>query len=71
MNEKLMHYEINESGCIGCSYCKLKCKFNSIRPDHSNIMSIESLTCTKCGLCMNVCPVNAIHIIRDINEKQL
>lgn len=69
MNAEL-RYKINEWHCIGCSYCKLNCKFNSIKSNQSNIMRIDSSICTKCGLCINVCPVNAIHIIKsDINEK--
>lgn len=68
-----MFYKINKSNCTGCSYCKLNCKFNSIIPDiSSNIMSIEVDICTNCGVCINVCPNNAISsIMVSKNEKEI
>jgi formate hydrogenlyase subunit 6/NADH:ubiquinone oxidoreductase subunit I len=30
-----------------------------------NIKSIDSKLCTGCGLCSNICPVNAIEMVSD------
>lgn len=66
-----MYYKINEFKCIGCSYCKLNCKFNAIvQTQFSNIMKIMPDICTNCGLCKDVCPVDAISCIKEtLNER--
>lgn len=56
-----MNYKIIEPKCMGCSYCRLNCKFNSIIPNQfSNKMNINLKMCVNCGICIKVCPVNAI-----------
>lgn len=57
MLEKL---EINNT-CIPCDSCRMICPENAIITDGANF-EIDSWSCTNCGLCIEVCPVDAIKI---------
>lgn len=56
--EKLKITQVDEGTCVGCKTClQLGChaiKFSEAKA------SIDELLCVSCGLCQQICPVNAI-----------
>lgn len=56
--------------CTGCRYCELICTLhheNSINPNKARIRVLKKgikndipVTCSMCGVCIEVCPVDAI-----------
>lgn len=58
--KSLIHYEIEESKCIGCSICKTKCPSNAIVGERKAPHKIMTETCVKCDQCVQLCPVKAI-----------
>lgn len=54
----IKNLEINKT-CISCDSCRLICPENSIITDGQEY-AIDSWSCTQCGLCIEVCPVNCI-----------
>jgi len=51
---------IDKERCVGCSYCKLNCTNNSMLVEDA--IARPSSECSLCGVCVWVCPVNAIAI---------
>jgi len=47
---------IDESKCVKCGLCREKCGFDAIAED----FKINPFACEGCGVCVIVCPVNAI-----------
>lgn len=45
--------------CVSCDSCKLICPENAVVSAHSLYM-IDPWSCTLCGLCIEVCPVDCI-----------
>jgi len=58
--KSLIHYEIDESKCIGCGICKAKCPSNAIVGERKSPHKILTETCVKCDQCVQLCPVKAI-----------
>lgn len=54
-------------GCIGCKKCEKECKFDAIHITDF-LASIDYEKCTSCGMCVKVCPTNAIVNFR-MNRK--
>lgn len=50
---------INLAKCINCKKCIRELGCPAIVIDHSNV-TIDPSLCTSCGLCAQICPVNAI-----------
>ncbi len=44
--------------CVGCSYCKLNCPSDAIIV--KDAIARKTQACNLCGLCVWVCPVQAI-----------
>jgi len=46
--------------CIGCTKCATNCPVGCISGSLKETHSIDTSACIKCGICKNVCPVDAI-----------
>lgn len=57
MLEKL---EINNT-CISCDTCRVVCPESSIYTDGESY-TIDPWSCTMCGICIELCPVDSIKI---------
>ena len=57
MLEKL---EINNT-CISCDTCRIVCPEKSIYTN-GEVYEIDPWSCTQCGICIEVCPVDSIKI---------
>lgn len=55
---------IRKYDCIGCGTCRDKCRFHAVREarryGRQSIFSIDPLSCEGCGVCVRLCPENAI-----------
>lgn len=49
---------VDRNRCVGCSYCKLNCPSYAI--EVVDAIASPTSKCTKCGVCLWVCPVGAI-----------
>ena len=49
-----------DENCIACLRCINELGCPAMTPDENGFVVINEPTCTDCGLCANVCPVNAI-----------
>lgn len=56
MNQKTL--EIS-SICIGCDSCRLVCAEGAVITDGKDY-HIDHWSCTLCGLCIEVCPIDCI-----------
>lgn len=53
---------IDESLCIGCTYCRAACPVDAIVGAHMLMHTVIVSECTGCELCVAPCPVNCIRI---------
>jgi MinD superfamily P-loop ATPase len=55
---------IRKDDCIGCGTCKDKCRFHAVREirrsGRESIFVIDPLSCEGCGVCVKLCPQDAI-----------
>lgn len=51
---------IDESLCIGCTYCRDVCPVDAIVGAHHFMHTVIAAECTGCELCVPRCPVNCI-----------
>ena len=55
----LIEYKILDN-CIGCTKCATNCPVSCISGSIKQLHEIDPSICIKCGVCQNVCPVDAI-----------
>jgi NADH-quinone oxidoreductase subunit F len=57
----LIRYVIDEN-CDGCMACNTQCGAKAIQGEKKAMHAIDDSLCTRCGVCMDVCKRNAIHV---------
>ena len=57
----LIHYEINDEKCVGCTACARNCPVTCISGDKRKPHVIDQMRCVKCGRCFEVCRFNAVN----------
>lgn len=55
--------EVN-TRCINCDLCRLVCPEESVII-HDNQYVIDSWSCTLCGVCIELCPTDAIKLTEE------
>lgn len=56
--------QIEAKKCAFCYTCYRVCPHGALSPDHSaHAMGVLEANCTGCGICVSICPANAIEII--------
>jgi NADH:ubiquinone oxidoreductase subunit F (NADH-binding)/(2Fe-2S) ferredoxin/NAD-dependent dihydropyrimidine dehydrogenase PreA subunit len=58
----LIRYEILPDFCTGCTVCARNCPTGAITGERRQTHVIDTETCVRCGICMQVCNFNAIII---------
>ena len=58
----LIRYEILPDFCTGCTVCARNCPTGAITGERRQTHVIDTDTCIRCGICMQVCNFNAIVI---------
>ena len=53
---------IDESACIGCTWCREACPVDAISGAHRYLHTVIARECTGCGLCLPRCPVDCIRL---------
>jgi pyruvate ferredoxin oxidoreductase delta subunit len=65
---------LDTNKCISCLKCWLQCPDSSIQTDaEGRVSAINMFFCKGCGVCAQVCPVNAISMHQEAdfsNEKR-
>jgi NADH-quinone oxidoreductase subunit F len=56
----LIHYEILEDKCVGCTLCSRVCPVKAISGKVKSTHSIDQELCIKCGACKTACKFSAI-----------
>jgi MinD superfamily P-loop ATPase len=61
--------EVNAE-CNGCGICaEGTCKFNAISMSEDGLIAIISMAkCMGCGVCEDACPVEALHLRRELSK---
>ena len=54
---------IDESKCTRCLLCWLYCPEDTILRREDDMVYVDYEYCKGCGICANVCPVNAIEMV--------
>ncbi len=54
---------VDESLCIGCTYCREVCPVDAIVGAHQFMHTVVSMECTGCELCVPRCPVDCISMV--------
>jgi len=53
---------IDETLCIGCTYCRAACPVDAIVGAHQYMHTVIAGECTGCELCLAPCPVDCIRM---------
>lgn len=56
-------YHVDPGDCIGCMICRERCPNRAIGADKNGLAVIGQDRCLRCGYCLPVCPMHAIHRI--------
>jgi Na+-translocating ferredoxin:NAD+ oxidoreductase RNF subunit RnfB len=56
----LIHYQITEEKCIGCTACARNCPVECISGKRRELHVIDQARCIKCGRCFEVCRFGAV-----------
>ena len=54
---------IDESLCIKCGLCVMKCPRQVIKKERKSFPQIDAEACIGCGACQNACPVQAVTVV--------
>jgi NADH:ubiquinone oxidoreductase subunit F (NADH-binding)/NAD-dependent dihydropyrimidine dehydrogenase PreA subunit/(2Fe-2S) ferredoxin len=61
----LIRYQISVDACTGCTVCARNCPVEAIHGERRKIHTIDTETCIRCGICMQVCNFNAVKVVSD------
>ena len=59
---RLLHYEVIDENCTGCTVCAKNCPVDAISGERKQLHLIDQETCTQCGVCYSKCKFEAIRI---------
>lgn len=55
--------------CVNCRKCIDHCRFDAFYYNAEGNLSVNEYHCEGCGLCKNICPVNAIQMVQEFTNK--
>lgn len=58
----LIRFDILEGICTGCTVCARNCPVEAISGERRKLHVIDTETCIRCGICVQVCNFNAIEV---------
>ena len=58
--KSLVHYEVIEDKCVGCTACARNCPVDCIAGAPKKVHVIDQSRCIKCGRCYQVCKFHAV-----------
>ncbi|MHB1483759.1 MAG: NADH-quinone oxidoreductase subunit NuoF [Saccharofermentanales bacterium] len=58
--KNLIHYEIDQAACTGCTLCARRCPVPCIAGSVKKPHIIDQSQCIRCGECFNACRFNAV-----------
>ncbi len=59
----LIHYEIDQAKCTGCTLCKKRCPSAAIEGEPKKKHRLLQEKCVKCGVCYDVCNFDAVAVV--------
>jgi len=59
----LITYRIDPKLCNGCRLCARSCPQDCISGERKKLHTIDSAACIRCGMCLDVCPVEGAVIV--------
>ncbi len=62
---------VDESSCIGCTFCLRSCPVDAIVGAPKQMHTIVTAECTGCELCVTPCPVDCITMIPDTAYERM
>jgi len=58
--KNMIKYEIDNTKCVGCTVCAIKCPTKAIHGVKKETHTISQDKCIKCGICKKVCKFGAV-----------
>jgi NADP-reducing hydrogenase subunit HndC len=65
----LIKYFILPEKCVGCLMCRKNCPVEAIQGELKHIHVIDQVKCSKCGACLEVCPVKISAVVKASGEE--
>ncbi len=63
--------EVDDLLCNGCETCLDSCQFTALSMGEDAIVLVDRIRCVGCGVCVLVCPDEALHLVRRPEEEVL
>jgi len=65
----LFDLEVNSASCTGCGSCAAACSFGAVQLDADGAHIIDE-RCTRCMMCVQQCPAQAIQMVGALGTQQ-
>jgi len=62
---------VDKETCINCMRCWLLCPDSAIYAENEEMMGYDYMHCKGCGLCNEICPVDAIEMILESEKDKI